>query len=100
MYFAKINENNIVETVIVADQEFIDTLSGTWIETDINGLSPINYAGVGYTYSEEDNAFIAPRPFESWELNQETFKWEAPEAMPLDGQYYWDEEELAWVSIT
>lgn len=99
MYFAKINENNIVETVIVAEQEFVDTLEGTWVQTDVNGISPKNYAGIDYTYSSEDNAFIAPKPYESWELNEETFKWEAPTPMPLDGNYYWDEEQLSWMPV-
>jgi len=59
-----------------------------------------NYSGIGYTYDEERDAFIPPKPFESWVLNEDTCLWEAPVAMPDDGEMYrWDEESLDWVAV-
>jgi hypothetical protein len=59
-----------------------------------------NYAGIGYTYDAQRDAFIPPQPFSSWVLNEETCLWDAPVAMPTDGQLYnWDEETLSWVVI-
>ena len=111
-HFAQINQNNIVTRVIVAEQDFIDsTVVGdpsTWIQTSYNtfggqhklGGTPLrkNYAGIGYYYDSELDAFIAPKPFESWILNTDTCLWEAPIAKP-EGMYYWNEEELNWVEI-
>jgi hypothetical protein len=111
-HFAQINQNNIVTRVIVAEQDFIDsTVVGdpsTWIQTSYNtyggqhklGGTPLrkNYAGIGYYYDSELDAFIAPKPFESWILNTDTCLWEAPIAIP-DGMYYWNETELNWVEI-
>ncbi len=94
MEFAKI-ENNIVVNVEVADQEHIDTLEGTYIASPSNGT----YAGIGYTYDEVNKVFIAPKPFESWVLDN-NYKWQAPTVMPNDGnKYYWDEENLKWTKI-
>lgn len=65
-----------------------------------DGRQRKNYAGVGYTYDEELDAFIPPKPFDSWVLNEDTCLWEAPVAMPDDGQMYrWDEETTDWVLI-
>ena len=107
-HFAKI-ENNLVTTVIVAEQEFIDTQDGTWIQTSYNTIGNVhygqdgepdggvalrgNYAGVGYTYDTDNDVFYAPRPYASWTLNTSTWLWDAPLALPDDGQsYYWDED--------
>ncbi len=113
-HFAKVN-NGIVEQVIVAEPEFfntfVDTSPGEWIQTSYNthggvhtlGGTPLrkNYAGIGYTYDRERDAFIPPKPFASWVLNEDTCLWDAPVAMPDDGkQYQWNEDTQAWVEVT
>jgi hypothetical protein len=107
-HFAKV-VNGIVENVIVADNaEWCETnLGGTWIQTSYNtkgnvhenGGEPLhkNYAGVGYTW--DGVGFAAPQPYPSWNLNQETYIWEAPVAEPTDGIYIWNEENLAWEEV-
>ena len=101
--------------VIVAEPEFfttfIDTSPGEWIQTSYNtyggvhatGGTPLrkNYAGVGFTYDRTRDAFIPPKPFASWALNENTCLWDAPVAMPDDGkQYQWNEDTQAWVEVT
>ena len=101
MYYAKIDSNNIVQQVIVADSDYVATLSGTWIQTDINGVSPVNYAGIGYTWNATANAFISPQPYPSWTLATPSYKWEAPIPYPTDGnKYSWDESTTSWVAIS
>lgn len=108
-HFCKI-ENNIVTQVIVADtKEWCEShLGGAWLQTSYNtfggvhktGGDPLrkNYAGVGYTYDKERDAFIAPQPFQSWVLNGETCLWEAPMPRPEDGKIYsWNEIDNTWV---
>ena len=113
-HFAKIDENNIVTKVIVAEQETIDTQDGTWIQTSYNTYSgkhydpdtgeedsgtPLrkNYAGIGYTYDSGKDAFIPPTPFPSWTLDETTCLWEAPVSYPTDDKMYnWDEENQQW----
>ena len=98
-YFAKLDENNIVTQVIVADQEYITSQEGTWLETTNDGYRK-NYAGIGYTYDESRDAFITPKPFNSWVLNEDTCIWESPVAYPSDGKWYvWDEEIINWKLI-
>jgi hypothetical protein len=111
-HFAKIVDG-IVTQVIVAEPEFFDTFvdssPGQWLQTSYNthgGQHPEdrplrkNYAGIGYSYDAEKDAFIPPKPFESWLLNDETCLWEAPVAMPTDGKMYvWDEPTLAWKEV-
>ena len=99
-HFAKIN-NNIVTEVIVAEKDFIN--SGKvgdeflWVQTSYNGNFRKNYAGIGYTYDEDRDAFIAPKLYASWILNEETCQWEAPSAMPDDGEkYVWNESTTTW----
>ena len=110
-HFAKVN-NGIVEQVIVAEKEFfdtfVDTSPGQWIQTSYNtygGQHPEgrplrkNFAGIGYTYDSVRDAFIPPKPFNSWTLNEDTCLWEAPVAMPQDGKVYlWNEEQVNWVT--
>jgi hypothetical protein len=91
--FAKVN-NGVVETVIVAESSFFDTFvdssPGTWIETSKDIRK--NYAGIGYTYDEVRNAFIPPRIFDSWTLDEGTCQWIPPIPYPEDGRkYIWDE---------
>jgi hypothetical protein len=98
-HFAKI-ESNIVTEVIVAEQAHIDTLSGTWVQTSYNASIRKNYAGIGYTYDPTKDAFIAPKPYASWTLNNTTCKWEPPVAFPTDSKIYeWDEDTTNWKEI-
>lgn len=114
-HFAKIDEQNIVQQVIVvgnenspdpfpqsepAGQAFISALGldGTWMQTSYNGTFRKNYAGIGYTYDEQRDAFIPPKPFESWVLNEDTCLWNAPVPYPDDGKLYlWDEASASWM---
>lgn len=99
-HFAKI-ESGIVTEVIVAEQEYINTLSGTWVQTSYNASIRKNFAGKGYTYDTDKDAFIAPKPYDSWTLNNTTCKWEAPVSFPTDGKIYeWDESTTNWKEIT
>ena len=106
-HFAKI-ENNIVTQVVVVDnsqehrgQDFLANelgLGGTWIQTSYNAKIRKNYAGIGFTYDEELDAFIQPKPFESWVLDEETSQWKAPIQKPIDRMTKWDEKLLNWVN--
>lgn len=116
-HFARI-ENNIVTQVVVVDnkdtsdaqgveKEHIGAahlekiLGGTWKQTSYNGNFRKNYAGIGYSFDEQRNAFIPPKPFNSWVLIEETCQWKAPVDMPTDGQMYsWNEDSVSWVSVT
>ena len=112
-HFAKV-ENGTVTQVIVVEQEVLDTgLFGDpslWVQTSYNTLGGLhtlggtplrkNYAGVGYTYDSERDAFIPPKIYNSWELNEETCLWEAPTTMPTDGKIYsWNEETVSWDEV-
>ena len=120
-HFAEIDENNIVTRVLVVsdDQEdrgheFLSNdlgLGGTWLKTSYNtiagehknGGTPFrkNYAGIGFTYDKNRDAFIPPKPFNSWKLNEDTCIWEAPVAMPTDDKMYtWDEDTTSWKEVT
>lgn len=107
-HFAELDENNIVTRVLVTDNDFpnegydwlIDTFGGTWVQTSYNATIRKNFAGVGFTYDEDRDAFIAPKPFESWALDEETCKWVAPVAYPTDGKIYtWNEENTNWEEV-
>ena len=116
-HFAQIDETNTVTQVIVIEQETLNTgLWGdpaTWIQTSYNTRGGVhygqdgqpdggvalrkNYAGIGFTYDAGRDAFIPPKPFPSWVLNESTCLWEAPVPMPTDGQRYtWNESTLSW----
>jgi len=112
-HFAKI-ENNIVTQVIVIDAETLATGHwgdpSLWKQTSYNthggvhsqGGTPLrkNYAGIGYTYDATRDAFIPPKPFASWLLNETTCLWDAPTPMPTDGKMYtWDEPTTSWVEV-
>jgi hypothetical protein len=119
-HFAEVDENNIVLRVLVVDdsqesngQNFLANtlgLGGTWIKTSYNtiggvhrnGGTPLrkNYAGIGFTYDSERDAFIAPKPYPSWVLNETSCVYEAPVARPTEGQYTWNEETTSWDLIT
>lgn len=117
-HFAKIGLNNIVTDVLVVANretmdsngvehesigvEFLKTLTGheTWIQTSYNGNIRKNYAGIGYTYDSQRDAFIPPKPYPSWTLVEETCNWTAPVAMPTDEKKYsWDEATTNWIEI-
>jgi hypothetical protein len=107
-HFAKV-ENGIVTQVIVAEQDVIDSglFGHGWIQTSYNthgGKHPEgrplrkNYAGIGFTYDEQKDAFIPPKPFPSWALDDDTCLWNPSVPYPNDGKFYsWDEETLSWV---
>lgn len=107
-HFAEIDENNIVLRVLVTSNDMvnegydwlINNIGGTWVQTSYNATIRKNFAGVGYTYDAERDAFIAPQPFGSWVLDENTCQWEAPVAYPEDGKRYrWDEDTLNWIEI-
>ena len=103
-HFAEINSDGIVQRVIVAEQDFINSgLVGdsfNWVQTSYNGNFRKNYAGSGYTYDKTRDAFIAPQPYPSWTLVEATCQWEAPTAYPTDDKMYtWDEDTTAWVEV-
>jgi len=109
-HFAKLKVGNIVEKVAVvsndiatteqAGVEFLQNLYGdraVWKQTSYNNNIRKNFAGIGYTYDESRDAFIPPKPFDSWTLNETTCLWEAPVAYPTDGQNYtWNETNQTW----
>jgi len=119
-YFAEIDNTNTVTRVLAVPdseqdrgQDFLAIdlgLGGTWIQTSYNtrggvhtnGGTPLrkNYAGIGYTYDAGRDAFIPPKPFPSWLLDETTCLWDAPTPYPTDGAMYrWDEDTLAWVAV-
>lgn len=112
-HFAKVCDGKVVQ-VIVAEPEFfdtfIDTTPGTWLQTSYNtqggvhllGGVPLrkNFAGIGYTYDAEKDAFIPPQTYPSWVLNDDACLWEAPVDYPLDGKMYeWDEQTINWKEV-
>ena len=107
-HFAEVDENNIVLRVLVGDNNmpnegydwFVENLGGTWIQTSYSGSIRKNFAGIGYKYDEERDAFIPPKPFDSWTLNETTCRWQAPTPYPQDGRVYeWNEDNLAWDEV-
>ena len=114
-HFAELDENNVVLRVIVVGNKdtadangvekehigaaFCERLfGGTWKQTSYNGNMRKNYAGIGYTYNPNIDAFVPPKPYASWVLNNDTAQWEAPTPMPTDGKRYsWNEPTLSWI---
>jgi hypothetical protein len=100
-HYAKIDDNNIVTQVNVVDEEFFaanpERYEGIWIQTSYNNNIRKNFAGIGDTYDPERDAFIAPKPFDSWILNEETCQWEAPTPYPTDDKrYVWNDNRGEW----
>ena len=124
-HFAKLDENNVVIFVTVGrqeddglEEELIARTGDVYRQTSYNTRGGVhytdgepsadqskalrkNYAGIGFTYDEERDAFIPPQPFESWVLNEDTCLWDAPVPYPTDGPIYtWDEETTSWIEVT
>jgi hypothetical protein len=102
-YWAKVNQG-IVQKVIVAEESFFDTFvddsAGQWLETEMDGSIRKNYAGIGFSYDAVRDAFIPPKQYESWTLNETTCLWEAPVEMPDDGNMYeWNETTTTWDEV-
>jgi hypothetical protein len=117
-HFAQLDENNtVIQVIVVHNNElmldgeenetrgvvFCKSLYGEetrWKQTSYNGTFRKNYAGFGYAYDATRDAFIPPKPYNSWTLNETTCLWESPTPYPTDGQpYIWNEETTSWVEI-
>ena len=122
-HYAELDSNNVVKQVIVVSNADTSTaqgeekesigiafcerlLGGTWVKTSYNGNIRKNYAGIGYTYDKDRDAFIPPKPYASWVLNETTCLWNAPMPYPTDlgtpdvpKMYTWNEETINWVEI-
>ena len=111
-HFAKVNGLGIVEQVIVAEQDFINTLSDatSWVQTSYNTIGGVhvlggtpfrkNYASIGHRYDPARDAFIPPKPYNSWVLDEQTCLWNPPIPHPGDGKdYAWDEPTLTWTEV-
>ena len=126
-HWAEIDDNGVVLRVTVGNNAdsnegydwLIENLGGTWVKTSYNTLGGVhydpetgepsedqskalrfNYAGIGFTYDADRDAFIPPKPYDSWALDDDTFLWVAPVAKPEDGDYTWNENTQSWDKIT
>ena len=123
-HYAELDSNNVVKQVIVVSNADTSTaqgeekesigiafcerlLGGTWVKTSYNGNIRKNYAGIGYTYDKNRDAFIPPKPYASWVLDESTCLWNSPVAYPTDvgtpeapKMYTWNEETIGWDLIT
>lgn len=117
-HFAQIDENNVVlQVIVVKNTELLDEngheqeskgqefcaslLGGTWVQTSYNSTFRKNFAGTGYVYDQQRSAFITPKPYESWVLNETTCQWNSPVAYPDTGLHYqWDELTQSWTDTT
>ena len=115
-HFAKIENGIVTQVIVVAnadtsnadgvEKEYIGAafcerlFGGEWKQTSYNGNIRKNYAGIGYTFDEQRNAFIPPKPYPSWTLIEETCKWDSPVPMPIDGKLYqWNEATKKWIEV-
>ena len=115
-HYAQVKNNIVQQVIVVHNNELLDEngiereikgiqfcqslLGGNWVQTSYNANFRKNYAGTGYTYDPVRDAFIEPKPHDSWVLNEETCQWEAPVTRPTDGKMYvWDEDTVFWVEI-
>ena len=107
-HFAQINDANIVLQVLVTDNDYpnegydwlVETFGGRWVQTSYNARIRKNFAGIGFYYDEARDAFIPPKPFESWTLDEETCQWVSPTPYPTDGKLYtWNEELTEWTEV-
>jgi hypothetical protein len=113
-HFAQLDDNNIVLNVYPVSNEILDSQneeesgidfliewSGgytNWKQTSYNGKIRKNYAGIGFTYDSVRDAFVPPKPFDSWLLDEELCQWIPPKARPVEGMYFWNEDDLDWVA--
>jgi hypothetical protein len=116
-HFAQLDENNtVIQVIVVGNKDTSDAngvekesigiafcerlFGGNWKQTSYNGKIRKNYAGIGYTYNADIDAFVPPKPYASWVLNTETANWDAPVPMPEDGKMYsWDEATTSWIEM-
>jgi hypothetical protein len=115
-HFAQLENNIVTKVIVVHNNELLDNgveseakgiafcqslFGGTWIQTSYNGNIRKNYAGIGYTYDSTRDAFIAPKPYPSWILNEDTCQWKVPIEYPADGKtYMWNESTISWDEVT
>jgi len=116
-HFAQLENNIVTKVIVVSNKDTSDEhgiekeeigiafcsnlLGGTWKQTSYNARIRKNYAGIGYTYDEILDAFISPKPFNSWVLDETTAQWKAPVDYPTDDKVYtWNEETLTWTEMT
>lgn len=112
-HFAKVVDSTVTQVIVAEPQffeTFVDSSPGEWIQTSYNtqggqhtqGGTPLrkNYAGIGFTYDREKDAFIPPKPYQSWILDEETCLWNPPITYPNDEKNYrWDEDTTSWVEV-
>jgi len=115
-HFAELGLNNtVLRVIVVHNNELMDEdgvereakgadfcrglFGGTWVQTSYNSNFRKNFAGAGYTFDSDRDAFIAPQPYKSWVLNEETCRWTAPVPMPENGVYVWNEETTSWNAV-
>lgn len=115
-HFAELdNQNNVIRVIVVNNSDITDSegnesesigknfctklLGGNWIQTSYNGSFRKNFAGKGWKYDKIRDAFIPPKVYDSWSLNEQTCLWEAPTQKP-EGNYIWDEISQSWLQIT
>ena len=116
-HFAQLENNVVKQVIVVSNQDILDEngqeseqkgidfcsnlLGGTWKQTSYNAKIRKNYAGIGYTYDEGRDAFIPPKPFDSWLLDEDTCQWKAPVDYPTDGgRYLWNETTTSWDAVS
>lgn len=118
-HFAQLDENGLVlQVIVVHNNELLDESGqeseakgiafcqqllghGRWVQTSYNGSFRKNFAGIGHTYDSQRDAFVAPRPYASWSLNENTCRWEPPVPYPSDGKHYtWNEATVSWIEVT
>ena len=115
-HFAQLDENNVViQVIVVHNNELLDNgqeseekgiafcqslFGGNWKQTSYNRNIRKNYAGIGYTYRADIDAFVSPKPYDSWSLNNDTAQWQPPVEMPNnDKRYTWDEATTSWIEV-
>ena len=121
-HYAKIEDGIVTQVIVVDNKDTADAngvekehigaafcerlFGGTWKQTSYNGNKRKNYAGIGYTYNADLDAFVPPKPYASWVLNEETAQWNAPVPMPEDAgtgeppkMYSWDEDTVSWKEV-
>jgi len=113
-HFAQLDGDTVMQVIVVANEELMENgaeseakgiefcqslFGGEWKQTSYNGNFRKNYAGIGFTYDAQRDAFIPQKLYSSWVLNEATCQWDAPTPMPTDGRYEWNETNLSWVQI-